>query len=41
MATVTFFTVAEQLVLSFTDTVALTGSDLVGIVKLRLTTLFD
>ena len=41
MATVTFFIVVEQLVLSFTDTVALTGSDSVGIVKLRLTTVFD
>ena len=38
MVTVIFFTVVELLVSSLTDTVALVGSDSVGIVKLRLTT---
>ena len=38
MVTVIFFTVVELLVSSFTDTVALVGSDSVGIVKLTLTT---
>lgn len=38
MVTVIFFTVVELLVSSFTDTVALIGSDSVGIVKLTLTT---
>ena len=38
MVTVIFFTVVELLVSSLTDTVALVGSDSVGIVKLTLTT---
>ena len=40
MAAVIFLTAEEQLLSSFTETVALTGSDLVGRVKLRWTTLF-